>query len=215
MARVPRAERCRLRGTRSVVAVRLRRGGCLMRGRACPVAHERTGRRAGKRERQQQRGETHGSILSHAAGSHTSSWHLNRTGIHLRPYVVSAFRRIRRPHVVSAFRRTRRPYVVSAFRRTGDKPSIAQIYTDDHARTRKRRQRSARAAGRPKAEICGCVTRLAGTLKAEYAEALQAIDVGGQAVKSFAAEHGLSPGNAGVRVFRAREALKRRGTPSA
>ena len=60
------------------------------------------------------------------------------------------------------------------------------------------------------AEICGCVTRLAGTLKAEYAEALQAIDVGGQAVKSFAAERGLSPGNAGVRVFRAREALKRR-----
>jgi RNA polymerase sigma-70 factor (ECF subfamily) len=60
------------------------------------------------------------------------------------------------------------------------------------------------------AEICGCVTRLAGTLKAEYAEALQAIDIGGQAVKSFAAERGLSPANAGVRVFRAREALRKR-----
>ena len=60
------------------------------------------------------------------------------------------------------------------------------------------------------AEICGCVTRLAATLKAEYAEALQAIDVGGQTVKAFAAERGLSPGNAGVRVFRAREALKKR-----
>lgn len=60
------------------------------------------------------------------------------------------------------------------------------------------------------AEICECVTRLAGTLKAEYAEALQAIDVGGQAVKTFAAERGLSPGNAGVRVFRARDALKKR-----
>jgi RNA polymerase sigma-70 factor (ECF subfamily) len=60
------------------------------------------------------------------------------------------------------------------------------------------------------AEICGCVTRLAGTLKAEYAEALRAIDLGGQAVKSFAAERGLSPGAAGVRVFRAREALKKR-----
>ena len=60
------------------------------------------------------------------------------------------------------------------------------------------------------AEICGCVSRLAGTLKTEYAEALQAIDVGGQTVKSFAAERGLSAGNAGVRVFRAREALKKR-----
>jgi len=58
--------------------------------------------------------------------------------------------------------------------------------------------------------ICGCVTRLAATLKAEYAEALQAIDVGGQTVKAFAAERGLSAGNAGVRVFRAREALKKR-----
>lgn len=64
------------------------------------------------------------------------------------------------------------------------------------------------------AEICGCITRLAATLKAEYAEALQAIDVGGQTVKAFAAERGLSAGNAGVRVFRAREALKKRVTES-
>jgi RNA polymerase sigma factor (sigma-70 family) len=74
------------------------------------------------------------------------------------------------------------------------------------------RELETHAAAQPEleAEICGCVTRLAATLKAEYAEALQAIDVGGQAVKSFAAERGLSPSNAGVRVFRAREALKKR-----
>ena len=60
------------------------------------------------------------------------------------------------------------------------------------------------------AEICECVTRLAATLKPEYAEALRAVDVGGQTVKAFAAERGLSPGNAGVRVFRAREALRKR-----
>jgi RNA polymerase sigma-70 factor (ECF subfamily) len=60
------------------------------------------------------------------------------------------------------------------------------------------------------AEICGCVTRLAGTLKTEYAEALRAIDVEGTGVKAFAETHGLSASNAGVRVFRAREALKRR-----
>src|SRR5687767_13143461 len=33
------------------------------------------------------------------------------------------------------------------------------------------------------AEICACVSRLAGTLKPEYAEALHAIDVQGTAVK--------------------------------
>ena len=63
-------------------------------------------------------------------------------------------------------------------------------------------------------EICACVTRLAGTLKPEYAEALQAIDVGGTPVKAFAEQHGLSASNAGVRVFRAREALKKRVTES-
>jgi RNA polymerase sigma-70 factor (ECF subfamily) len=64
------------------------------------------------------------------------------------------------------------------------------------------------------AEICACVTRLAGTLKPEYAEALQAIDVQGIAVKEFAEQRGLSASNAGVRVFRAREALKKRVTES-
>jgi RNA polymerase sigma-70 factor (ECF subfamily) len=64
------------------------------------------------------------------------------------------------------------------------------------------------------AEICACVTRLAGTLKPEYADALQAIDVQGMAVKEFAERRGLSVSNAGVRVFRAREALKKRVTES-
>jgi DNA-directed RNA polymerase specialized sigma24 family protein len=64
------------------------------------------------------------------------------------------------------------------------------------------------------AEICACVSRLAGTLKPEYAEALQAIDVQGTPVKAFAEQRGLSASNAGVRVFRAREALKKRVTES-
>ena len=58
--------------------------------------------------------------------------------------------------------------------------------------------------------ICACGSRLANTLKAQYAEALQAIDVNGMPVKGFAEQHGLSASNAGVRVFRAREALKKR-----
>ena len=60
------------------------------------------------------------------------------------------------------------------------------------------------------AEICDCIARLASTLKEEYAEALQAIDVQGTPVKAFAEQRGLSASNAGVRIFRAREALKKR-----
>jgi RNA polymerase sigma-70 factor (ECF subfamily) len=60
------------------------------------------------------------------------------------------------------------------------------------------------------AEICACVSRLAKTLKPEYAEALQVVEVAGTPVKAFAEQKGLSANNAGVRVFRAREALKKR-----
>ena len=63
-------------------------------------------------------------------------------------------------------------------------------------------------------EICACVSRLASTLKPEYAEALQAIEVGGTPVKVFADQKGLSSSNAAVRVFRARQALKKRVTES-
>ena len=60
------------------------------------------------------------------------------------------------------------------------------------------------------AEICACVTRLAQTLKPEYSDVLQAVDVGGKPVKTYAEEKGLSATNAGVRAFRAREALRKR-----
>lgn len=64
------------------------------------------------------------------------------------------------------------------------------------------------------AEICACISRLAATLKPEYAEAIQQIDVEGVPVKAFAESHQLSASNAGVRVFRARDALKKRLTES-
>jgi RNA polymerase sigma-70 factor (ECF subfamily) len=58
-------------------------------------------------------------------------------------------------------------------------------------------------------EICTCIGRLAAALKPEYAEALRRIEVDGVAVKDYAAEAGITAGNAGVRIFRAREALRR------
>ena len=60
--------------------------------------------------------------------------------------------------------------------------------------------------------ICKCVAELADTLKPEYAIALRRIEVDGVSVKDFADEAGISSSNAGVRVFRAREALRRQVT---
>jgi len=58
--------------------------------------------------------------------------------------------------------------------------------------------------------VCRCVTRLSETLKSEYALALRRIDVDGVSVQEYAAEAGITANNAGVRVFRAREALRKR-----
>jgi RNA polymerase sigma-70 factor (ECF subfamily) len=57
--------------------------------------------------------------------------------------------------------------------------------------------------------VCRCVTRLARTLKPEYADALSQIDVEGTPVKDYAERAGITTSNAGVRVFRARDALRR------
>jgi len=69
------------------------------------------------------------------------------------------------------------------------------------------------ATGEPRDELsgvaCGCVARLADTLKPEYADALRRIEVDGLSVKDYAEAAGISAGNAGVRVFRAREALRK------
>lgn len=58
------------------------------------------------------------------------------------------------------------------------------------------------------ARACCCATRAASELKPEYAQALQRIEVEGASLKGFAAEQGISAMNAGVRVHRARAALR-------
>ena len=109
--------------------------------------------------------------------------------------------------VIPWFYRTLRNAAVDQFRRRG---------AADRAYTSFARELETHEVptGEMEAEICACVSRLAATLKPEYAEALQAIEVGGTPVKTFAEQKGLSPSNAAVRVFRAREALKKRVTES-
>lgn len=59
---------------------------------------------------------------------------------------------------------------------------------------------------------CRCVVHLARSLRPQYAEALQRIEVDEVPVVDFAEEQAISKSNAGVRVFRAREALRREVT---
>jgi RNA polymerase sigma-70 factor (ECF subfamily) len=57
--------------------------------------------------------------------------------------------------------------------------------------------------------VCACVLDLSSTLKPEYAEALRRVEIEGQTVKAWAAEAGIEPNNAAVRLHRARAALKK------
>ena len=57
--------------------------------------------------------------------------------------------------------------------------------------------------------VCECATALLDTLKPEYAEALRRVELEGISVKDFARETDVTPNNASVRLFRAREALRR------
>src|SRR5690349_19840011 len=57
--------------------------------------------------------------------------------------------------------------------------------------------------------VCKCVGQLAETLKPEYAAALKRVEVDCVSVKDYAEEAGISSNNAGVRLFRAREALRK------
>lgn len=62
--------------------------------------------------------------------------------------------------------------------------------------------------------LCGCISELASTLTPEYARVLQAVEVEGQPVSAFAAAAGITASNAGVRLFRARAALRKLVTAS-
>ena len=57
--------------------------------------------------------------------------------------------------------------------------------------------------------VCGCAAALLDTLKPEYAAALRRVDLEGASVKTMAEEAGITANNASVRLFRAREALRR------
>ena len=109
--------------------------------------------------------------------------------------------------VIPWFYRTLRDAAIDQFRRRGTADRAYEAFAREL-------ETHEAATADMEAEICACVSRLAATLKPEYAEALEAIEIAGTPVKTFAEQKGLSSSNAGVRVFRAREALKKRVTES-
>lgn len=72
------------------------------------------------------------------------------------------------------------------------------------------RELDAPATPEEEAELCACLGALLPTLKPEYAEALQAVDLGGEDADAAAERLGLSPENLRVRRYRARQQLRER-----
>jgi RNA polymerase sigma-70 factor (ECF subfamily) len=58
-------------------------------------------------------------------------------------------------------------------------------------------------------ELCGCISGLVDTLKPEYQEAIRMVDLDEKSLSDLARHSGITPGNAAVRVHRAREALRK------
>lgn len=58
-------------------------------------------------------------------------------------------------------------------------------------------------------EVCSCLQGIVDGLKPEYSEILRAVDLGDQRLQEFAHQRRLSTSNAGVRVHRARAALRK------
>lgn len=104
--------------------------------------------------------------------------------------------------VIPWFYATLRNAVVDRYRREQVKNRRLEAFAQELERTRDE-------AGDTDREICACVSRLAATLKPEYADVLARVDVGGASLKEYAQANGLTANNAGVRAHRARQALRK------
>lgn len=93
----------------------------------------------------------------------------------------------------------------------------------DHYRHRATTARAMEAWGREftaiqepdaqlKQEICNCVSGLLATLKPEYQQALQVLDLEDGKLSDLAQQSGITPENAAVRAHRARKALRQQVT---
>ncbi|HWB78572.1 MAG TPA: sigma-70 family RNA polymerase sigma factor [Nannocystaceae bacterium] len=99
------------------------------------------------------------------------------------------------------FYRVLRNAVVDRMRRDGSRGRALQSLADEL-------EGAAIAAPDVVDAVCQCVGRLADTLPDAQAQALRRIELDGVLVKDYAHEAGITANAAGVRVFRARQALR-------
>lgn len=108
----------------------------------------------------------------------------------VRDTAIGWFYRVLRNAIIDHYRRR-----ASGERRKEDYAREEQLHADEESELKR--------------VACACVAQLAETLKPEYATALKRVEVDGVSVKDYADEAGISANNAGVRIFRAREALRK------
>jgi RNA polymerase sigma-70 factor (ECF subfamily) len=103
---------------------------------------------------------------------------------------------------VAWFYRTLRNAVIDHYRRSGTRNRALEAFAAEMKDA---------TAPPPElaADLCACLREIAATLKPEYASAIQRVDVDELPVQKFAAEAGITANNAGVRLLRAREALRK------
>jgi RNA polymerase sigma factor (sigma-70 family) len=106
--------------------------------------------------------------------------------------------------VMAWFYRVLRNAIVDHYRRAGSEARALERYaaeTDDIAPPLDTELHDV---------LCGCVRSLVTTLKPEYATAITRVELDGATLAQFAKEADISSNNAGVRLHRARRALRAR-----
>jgi len=103
---------------------------------------------------------------------------------------------------VSWFYRLLRNAVIDKYRRSQSQEKALEALAREL-------ETSAQASPELHNEVCACLHAIIKDLKPEYSEALLAVDLGEQRVQDYAKQHDLSASNAGVRVHRARAALRK------
>lgn len=98
--------------------------------------------------------------------------------------------------------RTLRNAIVDHYRRRGTAGRALEVMAADASEV------SPEPAADDRARACQCVRALAKSLKPEYAEILERVDIEEQPLAEVAAEAGITPNNATVRLHRARKALR-------
>jgi RNA polymerase sigma factor (sigma-70 family) len=100
------------------------------------------------------------------------------------------------------FYRLLRNALIDNYRRHASREKALEAWTREM-------ETSAQAFPEAQNEVCECLGDMLEGLKSEYSEVLRAVDLGEQRLQDFAKQHRLSVSNAGVRIHRARAALRK------